>query len=97
MGSEEQTDQDVEQTQPLDIEDSLVGNVLDDAESADSTVEPLSMQDELDAANARADDNWAKVLLATAEVENVRRRSQKILKKRIDSLLRSSLKICCPL
>ncbi|MDX2425739.1 MAG: nucleotide exchange factor GrpE [Cycloclasticus sp.] len=81
MGSEEQTDQDVEQTQPLDIEDSLVGNVLDDAESADSTVEPLSMQDELDAANARADDNWAKVLLATAEVENVRRRSQKDIEK----------------
>ncbi|MFT6624808.1 MAG: molecular chaperone GrpE [Cycloclasticus sp.] len=81
MGSEEQTDQGVEQTQPLDIEDSLVADVLDDAESADSTVEPLSMQDELDAANARADDNWAKVLLATAEVENVRRRSQKDIEK----------------
>tara|TARA_R110002074_G_scaffold228259_2_gene399931 strand:- start:139093 stop:139716 length:624 start_codon:yes stop_codon:yes gene_type:complete len=81
MGSEEQTDQGVEQTQPLDIEDSLVADVLDDAESADSTVEPLSMQGELDAANARADDNWAKVLLATAEVENVRRRSQKDIEK----------------
>lgn len=81
MGSDKQTDQDVVQEQPVDTEESILGEVLDNVASDETGVEELSLQDELDAANVRADENWAKVLLATAEVENVRRRSQKDIEK----------------
>lgn len=39
----------------------------------------VDLQTELDKASAKASENWEKVLLATAEVENIRRRAQKDL------------------
>ena len=81
MGSDGQTDQEMH-------EEELVGN----AESAsvqepvsgellDEDVDTVDLHAELEAANVRADENWEKVLLAKAEVENIRRRTQKDVEK----------------
>lgn len=59
---------------PVDIADEGEQAVSDSAEVA-----IVDLQAELDKANAKAAENWEKVLLATAEVENIRRRSQKDL------------------
>ncbi|PCI19694.1 MAG: nucleotide exchange factor GrpE [Piscirickettsiaceae bacterium] len=78
MGSDKQTEQDIEQQEP--IEDITSGDVVDETID-DSVAEAVDLQTELDAANARADENWEKVLLAKAEVENMRRRTQKDIEK----------------
>jgi len=88
MGSEESTDQnnveekntDAEQEPSVEASESLVGDVVDgdiELEAAEAT----GLVAELEIATARADENWEKLLLAKAEVENVRRRSEKDVEK----------------
>jgi molecular chaperone GrpE len=81
MGSEESTEHEESSQQAVDLEESLEGEVVD--EVVDGVVEEgaVDLQAELVAANERADENWEKVLLAKAEVENIRRRTQKDIEK----------------
>ncbi len=80
MVSEEQVDQESIDEQPVEVEEGLVGEIVEDD---DLTVEAEGedLQAQLDAANTRADDNWDKLLLAKADVENIRRRTQKDIEK----------------
>lgn len=83
MGSEKSTDQSNVEEDIIDAEqasESLVGDIVDEEvvlEAAEST----ELEAELETATARADENWEKLLLAKAEVENVRRRSEKDVEK----------------
>lgn len=81
MGSEETTDQADVQTEAIDSEEVLVGEVVTEeiAEDGEETVVDLAA--ELEKANTTASDNWEKLLLAKAEVENIRRRTQKDIEK----------------
>lgn len=81
MGSEDQTDQQKAQQSAIDNEESLIEGVIDEAGVVADDQPELDLQASLDAANARADENWEKVLIATAEVENIRRRTQKDIEK----------------
>jgi len=81
MGSEDQTDQQETQQSAIDNEDTLIEGVLDEAVVEADELTEQDLQASLDAANARADENWEKVLVATAEVENIRRRTQKDIEK----------------
>ncbi|ORU93389.1 MAG: nucleotide exchange factor GrpE [Cycloclasticus sp. symbiont of Bathymodiolus heckerae] len=81
MGSEEQTDQSDVVQSAADVEESLIDEVVDDVLAVDETVGTVDLQSALDVANARADENWEKVLLAKADVENIRRRTQKDIEK----------------
>ena len=78
MGSDKQTDQDEEQ-QHVDSEESLVEEVQEETSSTENDGEDLEAL--LEAANQKADENWANLLLAKAEVENIRRRSQQDIEK----------------
>ncbi len=80
MGSEEHTDQEQVDQQEIDMEEVL-SDVVDDAPAESEQSPVVDLQVELDAANARADDNWEKLLLAKADVENIRRRTQKDIEK----------------
>ncbi|PCI68056.1 MAG: nucleotide exchange factor GrpE [Piscirickettsiaceae bacterium] len=80
MGSDNQTDQDVEQQETAAVDATIIDEVIDDVVEGE-VMEPVALQAELDAANARADENWQKVLLAKADVENIRRRTQKDVEK----------------
>lgn len=80
MGSDNQTEQDVEQQEATPIEATTIDEVVDDVVEGE-VLEAVDIQAELDAANARADENWEKVLLAKADVENIRRRTQKDVEK----------------
>jgi len=53
----------------------------DEAEGETAASEEVDLQAALDAATTRADENWEKLLLAKAEVENIRRRTQKDIEK----------------
>ncbi|PCH83718.1 MAG: nucleotide exchange factor GrpE, partial [Piscirickettsiaceae bacterium] len=68
MGSDNQTDQDVEQQETAAVDATIIDEVIDDVVEGE-VMEPVALQAELDAANARADENWQKVLLAKADVE----------------------------
>jgi len=81
MGSEEQTDQENIEQPPVDTEESIVGEVMDATIEVDEKSDGVDIQAALDAAIERADENWEKVLLAKAEVENIRRRTQKDIEK----------------
>ncbi|PHS72627.1 MAG: nucleotide exchange factor GrpE [Cycloclasticus sp.] len=82
MGSEESTEQNEEGQQAIDTEESLVGEVVDEVLEGEVEQETtVDLQAELETANARADENWEKVLLAKADVENIRRRTQKDIEK----------------
>ncbi|HIF18100.1 MAG TPA: nucleotide exchange factor GrpE [Cycloclasticus sp.] len=80
MGSEEPTDQNDTQEQPVDTEESLIGEVVDEAVASEATGE-VNLAAELETAKSAASDNWDKLLLAKAEVENIRRRTQKDIEK----------------
>jgi len=81
MGSEEQTDQSGVDQPAIDVEEVLSGDVVDETSATEDAPEEINLQAALDAANARADENWEKVLLAKADVENIRRRTQKDIEK----------------
>lgn len=86
MGSEEQTDQENIEQPAVETEESIVGEIVEDAlkdEAKGETAasEEVDLQAALDAATTRADENWEKLLLAKAEVENIRRRTQKDIEK----------------
>ena len=81
MGSEEPTDQENIEQPAIDTEESIEGEVVDEALDVGETAESVDLQSELVKANARADENWEKVLLAKADVENMRRRTQKDIEK----------------
>ncbi|MEW4982952.1 MAG: nucleotide exchange factor GrpE [Cycloclasticus sp.] len=81
MGSEEHTDQENIEQAAADKDESIVGELVDETATVEEPAEAVDLQSELDAANARADENWEKVLLAKAEVENIRRRTQKDVEK----------------
>lgn len=68
----------------LNVENEGVESPVDISEAEQAVCDSpevaiVDLQSELDKANAKAAKNWEKVLLATAEVENIRRRSQKDL------------------
>jgi molecular chaperone GrpE len=80
-GPSDQQDQQDEQSQP---EPDDVGPA--DAQAAPALAQPLSLEDivaelkaELATAEQKAQDNWDKALRAQAEMENMRRRTQKDL------------------
>ncbi len=81
MGSDGQTDQEVHEEELVDNTEEASVQEPVNGELVDDEVEAVDLQAELDAANARADENWEKVLLAKAEVENIRRRTQKDVEK----------------
>jgi len=86
MGSEEQTDQENIEQPAVETEESIVGEIVEDAlkdeaEGETAASEEVDLQAALDAATTRADENWEKLLLAKAEVENIRRRTQKDIEK----------------
>ncbi len=81
MGSEEYTDQENVEPAVVDKDESVIGEVVDEKATVEEPAEAVDLQAQLDAANARADENWEKVLLAKAEVENIRRRTQKDVEK----------------
>jgi len=81
MVSEDQADQENSEQPTVDTEESTLEGVLEEAVADDEVTEGVDLQSELDKANARADENWEKVLLAKADVENMRRRSQKDVEK----------------
>ena len=81
MVSEDQADQENSEQPAVDIEDSAIEGVLEEAVTDEEVIEGVDLQSELEKANARADENWEKVLLAKADVENMRRRSQKDVEK----------------
>ncbi len=80
MGSEKSTDQNDIQEQSVDAEESLIGEVVDEAVVSEAT-EEINLTVELETAKAAASENWDKLLLAKAEVENIRRRTQKDIEK----------------
>lgn len=79
MGSEESTEQSDIQEQAVDIEEVLTGEVVD--ETVVTEAAEVNFEAELEATKATASDNWDKLLLAKAEVENIRRRTQKDIEK----------------
>tara|TARA_R110002096_G_scaffold268308_6_gene462036 strand:- start:20313 stop:20936 length:624 start_codon:yes stop_codon:yes gene_type:complete len=81
MGSEDQTDQQQTRQSSIDNEEGLVEGGIDEITVEEGEVTEQDLQASLEAANARADENWEKLLLATAEVENIRRRTQKDIEK----------------
>jgi len=81
MGSEETTDQADVQQDAVDTEEVLVGEVVTEEEPVDAEEGVVDLAAELEKANATANDNWDKLLLAKAEVENIRRRTQKDIEK----------------
>ncbi len=81
MGSEDQTDQQQTQQSSIDNEEGLVEGGIDEITVEEGEVTEQDLQASLEVANARADENWEKLLLATAEVENIRRRTQKDIEK----------------
>jgi len=81
MGSEDQTDQQQTQQSSIDNEEGLIEGGIDEITVEEGEVTEQDLQASLEAANARADENWEKLLLATAEVENIRRRTQKDIEK----------------
>jgi len=81
MGSEEQTDQENIGQPLVDTEESITGEVVDETVVAEEALDGVDLQAELEATIKRADENWEKVLLAKAEVENIRRRTQKDIEK----------------
>ena len=80
MGSEDTTDQADVQQDAVDTEESLVGEVVNEEVSAEAEG-VVDLAAELEKANATASDNWDKLLQAKAEVENIRRRTQKDIEK----------------
>jgi len=80
MVSEDQTDQESGEQPTVDTEGNIEEG-LEEAVADDEVTEGVDLQSELEKANARADENWEKVLLAKADVENMRRRSQKDVEK----------------
>ena len=72
MESEDTTEETLEQV----VEEELESPVELNEEETDDDAS-IDLQAELDKANAKADENWEKVLLAKAEVDNIRRRTQK--------------------
>ena len=80
MGSEESTDQNDIQEPAIDMEECLVGDVVDETVATEAT-EEINLEAELATAKVAASDNWDKLLLAKAEVENIRRRAQKDIEK----------------
>jgi len=80
MVSEEQVDQESVNEQPVEVEEGLVGEIVEE-DSVTIESEGDGLQAQLEAANTRADDNWGKLLLAKADVENIRRRTQKDIEK----------------
>ncbi|MAV31045.1 MAG: nucleotide exchange factor GrpE [Cycloclasticus sp.] len=81
MGSDEQTDQENIDQSTMEQETKTVEEVVDETVELNEETEVVDLQAELEAAKARADENWEKVLLAKAEVENIRRRTQKDVEK----------------
>jgi len=81
MGSEETTDQADVQQDAVDTEEILVGEVVTEEEPVEAEGGVVDLAAELEKANATANDNWDKLLLAKAEVENIRRRTQKDIEK----------------
>jgi len=81
MGSEETTDQADVQQDAIDTEEILVGEVVTEEEPVEAEEGAVDLAAELEKANATANDNWGKLLLAKAEVENIRRRTQKDIEK----------------
>lgn len=81
MGSDAHTDQEVHEEELVETPDSNTEEVVAEDDTASEGAEATDLQAELDAANARADENWEKVLVAKAEVENIRRRTQKDVEK----------------
>ena len=81
MVSEYQTDQENIEQPAVDTEGSVIEGVLEEAVGDDVATDDVDLQAELEKANARADENWEKVLLAKADVENMRRRTQKDVEK----------------
>ena len=81
MGSEETTDQTDVQQDAVDTEESLVGEVVTEEEPVGDEDVVVDLAAELEKANATASENWEKLLLAKAEVENIRRRTQKDIEK----------------
>lgn len=61
-------------------QESLVGDIVDEVVEPELE-ESVDLTAELLAANERADENWEKVLLAKADVENMRRRTEKDVEK----------------
>lgn len=80
MESEEQAGLDKVEESQVEAEESLVGEILDDS-IIDDGRDALNTQAELESTKARADENWEQLLLAKADVENVRRRAQQDVEK----------------
>jgi len=59
--------------------------------SAEGSGEGLSFAEQLAAANARADDNHAKLLYALADFENYKKRSERQLSERLNAGKRATL------
>lgn len=88
MGSKHHPEQDVNASE-LELETEAVVDQPVGSEQAENTdgneVEPTAdekierLQNELRAAQSKADENWDKVLRVNAEMENLRRRTQKEL------------------
>jgi len=81
MGSEDTTGQADVQQDAVDTEESLVGEVVTEEQPVGDEDVVVDLAAELEKANATASDNWEKLLLAKAEVENIRRRTQKDIEK----------------
>jgi molecular chaperone GrpE len=81
MGSEESTDQSDIQETVIEAEESSVEEVVSGEEISGVVEEGVNLEAELETAKANASENWEKLLLAKAEVENIRRRTQKDIEK----------------
>ena len=74
MQADEQVD-DLVEDQAIDTENNADIEANIDQETDSSEEQTNSMEEELDAAKARAEENWNKVLLMQAEQDNMRKRS----------------------
>ena len=74
MQADEQVD-DLVEDQAIDTENNADIEANIDQETDSSEEQTNSMEEELDAAKARAEESWNKVLLMQAEQDNMRKRS----------------------
>ena len=81
MGSQDQTDQDDAQQELDDTTESLVNEAVDEDVVPSEVEEGVDLKTELDNAKASAEENWNNLLMAKADVENIRRRTQKDIEK----------------
>lgn len=68
-----------ETEQNQDAETEIEASSTDSSESVETETEEVSMEDKLAEVQAKADDNWDQLVRTRAEMDNIRRRSERDL------------------